>query len=60
MLRGEWEDEAKANADGRPARRYYRMTAAGQRMLADAQARFPGLRAAGDTAPEARLRPGRA
>jgi DNA-binding PadR family transcriptional regulator len=45
MLTGRWEDGAKAEAEGRPARRYYRLTAAGQRMLADALGRFPGLAA---------------
>lgn len=43
MLAGKWEDERRAEREGRPARRYYRLTAAGQRMLADAVARFPGL-----------------
>jgi DNA-binding PadR family transcriptional regulator len=47
MLAGRWEDEAKAGSEGRPARRYYRLTAAGQRMLADALARFPGLAGGG-------------
>ncbi|MCI0437443.1 MAG: PadR family transcriptional regulator [Gemmatimonadetes bacterium] len=51
LLRAQWEDETKAARDGRPARRYYRLTAAGQRTLAAARARYPGLVAA-------RLRPG--
>ena len=37
MVRSAWEDEAEAFAQGRPARRYYRVTAAGHRALADAR-----------------------
>lgn len=47
MLVGEWEDEGEARAEGRPARRYYRLTSAGQAMLVRARERFPGLSAAG-------------
>jgi DNA-binding PadR family transcriptional regulator len=43
FLVGEWEADASAQAQGRPARRYYRLTAAGEAMLARARARFPGL-----------------
>ena len=61
MLRGKWEDETRANAEGRPARRYYELTAAGQRMLADARVRYPGLRSGSKPARGGpRLRPGRA
>jgi DNA-binding PadR family transcriptional regulator len=61
MLTGRWEDEVKASAEGRPARRYYRLTAAGQRMLADALARFPGLGAGrSDRSGGSGLRPRRA
>lgn len=35
LVRSAWEDEASAFAQGRPARRYYRVTAAGQRALAE-------------------------
>ena len=35
LVRSAWEDEAAAHAEGRPARRYYRVTAAGQRSLAE-------------------------
>ena len=31
LVRSAWEDEAAAFAQGRPARRYYRVTAAGHR-----------------------------
>lgn len=37
LVRSAWEDEAAAFAQGRPARRYYRVTAAGQRALAEAR-----------------------
>jgi DNA-binding PadR family transcriptional regulator len=32
-LRSAWEDESRAHAEGRPARRYYRITAPGARAL---------------------------
>lgn len=35
-VRSAWEDEATAHRDGRPARRYYRVTAPGTRALAAA------------------------
>jgi DNA-binding PadR family transcriptional regulator len=57
MLSGDWEDEAVARAEGRPARRYYRLTAAGQRLLAEARARYPGLRPSPKARVAARLRP---
>jgi DNA-binding PadR family transcriptional regulator len=43
MVESAWEDEAIALADKRPARRYYRLTEAGERALAAALARYPGL-----------------
>jgi DNA-binding PadR family transcriptional regulator len=42
----EWEDEETARADGRPRRRYYRLTPEGTRALADALERL-GLIAGG-------------
>ena len=48
MLVGRWEEERIAQSKGRPARRYYRLTAAGQRMLVEARSRFPGLSMAGE------------
>jgi PadR family transcriptional regulator, regulatory protein PadR len=42
-LRSAWEDEAAAHADGRPARRYYRVTAPGVRALAAALAHYRTL-----------------
>jgi DNA-binding PadR family transcriptional regulator len=45
-----WEAEAEAHAAGRPARRYYRVSAAGVRTLADTtrhyQSLLPALRSA--------------
>ncbi len=35
LVRSSWEDEARAHRDGRPARRYYRITAPGTRALED-------------------------
>jgi PadR family transcriptional regulator len=35
-VRSSWEDETSAHAEGRPARRYYRVTAAGVRALEEA------------------------
>ena len=45
-LRSAWEDEQRAHAEGRPARRYYRVTAPGTRALDDALAYYRGLMAA--------------
>jgi PadR family transcriptional regulator PadR len=42
-LRSQWEDEAAAFAEGRPARRYYRVTAQGARALAEAIAPYRSL-----------------
>ena len=36
LVRSSWEHDSKAHADGRPARRYYRLTAPGVRALSDA------------------------
>ena len=40
LLRSHWEDEAAAHAEGRPARRYFRLTAAGATALQAALERF--------------------
>jgi DNA-binding PadR family transcriptional regulator len=45
MLEAEWEPEGHAQTEGRPPRRYYRLTPSGEAMLARARARFPGLAA---------------
>ncbi|MEZ5290695.1 MAG: PadR family transcriptional regulator [Vicinamibacterales bacterium] len=42
-LRSSWEDDAAAFAAGRPARRYYRVTADGTRALGDAVAHYRAL-----------------
>ena len=38
-----WEAEADAHAEGRPARRYYRVTASGVRALANATRHYQAL-----------------
>jgi DNA-binding PadR family transcriptional regulator len=43
FLRSSWEDDAAAFAEGRPARRNYRVTAAGSRALAAAVAEYRAL-----------------
>ena len=42
---GRWEDEQRAQREGRPARRHYRLTAAGRALLARSRARFANLEA---------------
>jgi len=42
-LRSSWEAETAAFAAGRPARRYYRVTAAGARALRDAVSAYHAL-----------------
>jgi PadR family transcriptional regulator PadR len=42
-LRSSWEDEAAAHEEGRPARRYYRVTAAGVRALDASLAHYRAL-----------------
>ncbi|HVH57090.1 MAG TPA: helix-turn-helix transcriptional regulator [Vicinamibacterales bacterium] len=44
FLRSHWEDDSVAHAEGRPARRYFRLTAAGAKALAAALERFRALR----------------
>ena len=43
-VRSSWEDEAAAHAEGRPARRYFRLTPAGAAALTVALARFKALK----------------
>lgn len=38
-----WEDNERAHREKRPARRYYLLTGEGERLLASARERFPGL-----------------
>jgi DNA-binding PadR family transcriptional regulator len=42
-LKSAWEDEREAHTEGRPARRYYRLTAPGVRALADAVSYYRAL-----------------
>ena len=44
LLRSRWEDEAAAHAEGRPARRYFRLTATGVAALETALQRYKHLR----------------
>jgi DNA-binding PadR family transcriptional regulator len=44
LLRSHWEAEADAHRDGRPARRYFRLTANGAHALQSALARYRTLR----------------
>jgi DNA-binding PadR family transcriptional regulator len=43
LLASHWEDEQAAHAEGRPARRYFRLTARGAAALNSALARFRAL-----------------
>lgn len=40
LVESSWEDAEVAHQDGRPARRYYRSTRAGERALAEARKRL--------------------
>lgn len=43
LVKSSWEDEQDAHAEGRPARRYYRLTAPGVKALADATAFYRAM-----------------
>ncbi|MPZ20924.1 MAG: PadR family transcriptional regulator [Luteitalea sp.] len=43
LVRSRWEAEAQARREQRPTRRYYELTAAGERILADALNRYRAL-----------------
>src|SRR5579871_5838289 len=43
LIQSTWEKQTKAHAEQRPARKYYRLTAAGERTLAKAVQRYPLL-----------------
>ena len=43
LLTARWEDDASAEEEKRPPRRYYQLTPAGLEKLAEARARFRGL-----------------
>jgi PadR family transcriptional regulator, regulatory protein PadR len=44
MVRSSWENETRAHADGRPRRRYYEATQAGQAALSEALERIHAQR----------------
>ena len=43
-VKSHWENPVKAHGDRRPPRRYYRITAPGERVLAESLERFHALR----------------
>lgn len=49
LVKSAWENEHEAHAEGRPARRYYRLTAAGTKALAEAVAYYRAMLPAGRT-----------
>jgi PadR family transcriptional regulator, regulatory protein PadR len=51
LVKSAWENEQDAHADGRPARRYYKLTAPGVRALSDAAAFYRSLLPAGKPRP---------
>jgi PadR family transcriptional regulator, regulatory protein PadR len=57
LLKSAWEKQSTAERDGRPPRRYYSITAAGQAMLDEVLERYHLLERA---VPAARMKPSRA
>jgi PadR family transcriptional regulator PadR len=51
LVTSAWENERDAHADGRPARRYYKLTAPGVRALSEAAAFYRSLLPAGKPRP---------
>ena len=47
LVRSAWENEADAHADGRPARRYYKLTAPGVKALHEAAVFYRSMLPAG-------------
>jgi PadR family transcriptional regulator PadR len=45
LVKSRWEDQRTAEREGRPRRRYYELTADGERALASGAARLSGLAA---------------
>jgi len=43
LLVGAWEVVTRSRAEGRPPRRYYRLTPSGRTVLEEALARYPGV-----------------
>jgi PadR family transcriptional regulator len=52
LLKSRWEDEAAAHAEGRPARRYFTLTATGVTALKGALVRYKALRPIRGLAPD--------
>jgi DNA-binding PadR family transcriptional regulator len=46
LLTAKWEDEQTARSEQRPARKYYKLTSAGRRALAEAVVRYRRLEGA--------------
>lgn len=46
LASGAWEDPRAARVEGRPSRRYYKLSRAAEPVLAEARRRFPDLAAA--------------
>ena len=51
LVKSAWENEAEAHAEGRPARRYYKLTAPGVKALTDAAAFYRSMLPAGKPRP---------
>ena len=51
LVKSAWENEQDAHAEGRPARRYYKLTAPGVRALGDSAAFYRSLLPAGKPRP---------
>ena len=49
LVRSAWENDADAHAEGRPARRYYKLTAPGVKSLSESAAFYRSLLPAGKT-----------
>ena len=47
LVKSAWENEQEAHADGRPARRYYKLTATGVKGLSEAASYYRSLLPAG-------------
>jgi PadR family transcriptional regulator, regulatory protein PadR len=43
LVKSAWENEQEAHAEGRPARRYYKLTATGVKALAEAASHYRAL-----------------
>jgi PadR family transcriptional regulator len=51
-VKSAWEDERRAHREGRPARRYYRITAVGTRVLNETLRHYRNLLPAGAPKPQ--------